>query len=105
MKAFQAGDRVRVRESDGVCSYLWGHVGTIERVKPDTTPTFSGPFVVAFDEPLPKPGEFWSPLTTCAFEAEHLQAMPSRERVAEIQARSDAAEDRLVQLGFFGGDR
>jgi len=101
---FQAGDRVRVKESSGVCSYLWGHVGTIERVKqPDLLAT--GQYVVTFDEPLPRAAEHWTPMVTCAFEAAQLQPIPSRERVAEIQARSDAAEERLVQLGFFGGDR
>lgn len=68
----QTGDRVRIRESDGVCSCLWGHVGTVERVKPDDVLTFSGPYVVKFDEPLPKAAEHWSPMTTCAFEAAHL---------------------------------
>ena len=72
---YQSGDRVRVRETSGVCSYLWGHVGTIERVKPDTQPTFSGPFVVAFDEPLPRAAEHWSPMVTCAFEASHLESI------------------------------
>jgi hypothetical protein len=105
MTTFQQGDRVRVRESSGVCSYLWGHVGTVERVKPDSQPTFTGPFVVRFDEPLPRAAEYWEPMAICTFEAAHLEPMPSREAVAAIQARSDETERRLVQLGFFGGDR
>ena len=102
MTSFKQGDRVRVRESSGVCSYLWGHVGTVERVKPaDLLAT--GQYVVAFDEPLPQAAEHWEPMATCAFEAAHLEAMPSREAAAAIQEKSDAAEKRLVQLGFFGG--
>ena len=74
MKTFQIGDRVTVRrELPGVCSYLWGCSGTIAEIKPPERCIFTGPYVVAFDEPHPKPTEHWPPLKTCAFEAAHLR--------------------------------
>lgn len=66
------GDRVCVAEDSRVCSYLWGHTGKIVAVKPPERCYFAGPYVVAFDEPRPKPGEYWTPLATCAFEADQI---------------------------------
>jgi hypothetical protein len=72
--SYQTGDRVRVRESDGVCQYLWGHVGTVEEIKPvDLLAT--GQFVVAFDDPLPQATEHWTPMVTCAFSAAQLESV------------------------------
>ena len=69
MSTFRIGDRVRIAESEHVCAYMFGHVGTIEAVYPARAweSTVFGPMLyrVKFDEPCPQATPTWSPLTSC----------------------------------------
>lgn len=74
MTAFRIGDRVRIAESQHVCAYMFGHVGTVESVYQAQAweSTVFGPMLyrVRFDEPYPQATPTWSPLTSCGGLAE-----------------------------------
>ena len=58
------GDRCHVAPVSSVAEYLWNHAGTVEEIRPARPyPHRLETFVIALDEPHPKPTEHWTPLT------------------------------------------